>query len=75
MQPYEFFLMIDGAKWREARMQDIAAYFVATIVNPHIKKQIKPADLTKPLRGTNSERIKQDQDYYREQFALKGKEG
>lgn len=38
---------------------------------PYLKKPIQPKTLINPLRGSEKEQIKEEQEYFKEQFGLK----
>lgn len=68
LQPYEYQLLVEGAVWRMERREEIAAYFVSSMMNPHLKKPIRPQALIAPLRG--SRQTKEDREYFKKEFGL-----
>lgn len=64
-------MLVEGAVWRMERQEELTAYFVSNLMNPHLKKPIQPQALIARLRGKSKEEAKKEQEYFKETFGLK----
>lgn len=59
--------------WQEKHMEELweTAYWVASLMNVHLKKEVTPKRLMKPfLPDTTAKDIKAEQEYFRKKFKL-----
>lgn len=71
LQPHEFYLLLEGYRWRQEQEENKTAYFTAASMSVHTKRPVSPKDLIKPLRQTKKPRNKaEDEQYLREVFGL-----
>lgn len=61
LQPGEFYKMLDGYKARRKDEDMRRSYFVAMLMNPHLKEPIDPKDIFKPLYYSQEEIDRQKQ--------------
>jgi hypothetical protein len=79
LQPHEFYAMLEGYNWRKERQEEMTAYFVCGLMNMSGKsfkkgQSMSVKDLLKPLRQPAKRSKKEDEQYLREQFNLRGGE-
>lgn len=68
LQPHEFYLLLDGYKWRQEQQENMQAYWVANVMAPHLKKAVTPKELLKPFRREKQKQKSNNAQYLREQF-------
>jgi hypothetical protein len=75
LQPHEFIKLISGYAWRREHNENMAAYWVANLMNVQLRKPIMQKDLLQPLRAEKLRtQREEDEEALREEFAklLKG---